>query len=181
MSRINDSNITDLTDDLDAGQTHGMTNNFPHLADPVFFKSRVENSAYNMNRIGDNNGDGVYTAGQFMDRYPTTEDFEANMKHPVSSYSDNPQEMKTVNNMYQNSQMKPNEEVPDNVAQVNKADQVQRQGIREKFLEMFYNTLVIQSSVGFTSHILDGGAVPSVLTAIMKQQTTERARKVLLN
>jgi acyl-CoA dehydrogenase len=40
---------------------------------------------------------------------------------------------------------------------------------------------VIQASVGFTSHILDSGAVPSVLTAIMKQQTTERARKVLLN
>ncbi len=55
------------------------------------------------------------------------------------------------------------------------------QGIREKFLEMFYNTLVIQSSVSFTSHILDSGAVPSVLTAIMKQQTTDRARKVLLN
>ncbi len=55
------------------------------------------------------------------------------------------------------------------------------QGIREKFLEMFYNTWVIQSSVNFTSHILDSGAVPSVLTAIMKQQTTERARKVLLN
>jgi acyl-CoA dehydrogenase len=55
------------------------------------------------------------------------------------------------------------------------------QGIREKFLEMFYNTLVIQSSVAFTSNILDSGAVPSVLTAIMKQQTTERARKVLLN
>jgi alkylation response protein AidB-like acyl-CoA dehydrogenase len=55
------------------------------------------------------------------------------------------------------------------------------QGIREKFLEMFYNTWVIQSSVNFTAHILDSGSVPSVLTAIMKQQTTERARKVLLN
>ncbi len=55
------------------------------------------------------------------------------------------------------------------------------QGVREKFMEMFYNTWVIQSSVSFTSHILDSGAVPSVLTAIMKQQTTERARKVLLN
>ena len=55
------------------------------------------------------------------------------------------------------------------------------QGVREKFLEMFYHTWVIQSSVAFTSHILDSGAVPSVLTAIMKQQTTERARKVLLN
>ncbi len=55
------------------------------------------------------------------------------------------------------------------------------QGVREKFLEMFYNTWIIQSSVRFTSHILDSGTVPSVLTAIMKQQTTERARKVLLN
>jgi acyl-CoA dehydrogenase len=55
------------------------------------------------------------------------------------------------------------------------------QGVREKFLEMFFNTWVIQASVGFTSHILDSGAVPSVLTAIMKQQTTERARKVLMN
>ncbi len=55
------------------------------------------------------------------------------------------------------------------------------QGVREKFMEMFYNTWVIQASVDFTSHILDSGAIPSVLTAIMKQQTTERARKVLLN
>lgn len=130
ISRINDSNITDLTDELDAGQTHGMTNNFPHLADPVMFKSRVENEVYNMNRIGDNNGDGVYTTGQFMDRYPSTVDFD--IKHPVSTYSDNPQEMNTVNNMYQNSQMKPNEDVPDNIAKVNKADQVPRK-IIEKF------------------------------------------------
>jgi acyl-CoA dehydrogenase len=55
------------------------------------------------------------------------------------------------------------------------------QGVREKFLEMFYNTWVIQASVDFTAHILDGGTVPSVLTAIMKQQTTERARKVIMH
>jgi acyl-CoA dehydrogenase len=55
------------------------------------------------------------------------------------------------------------------------------QGVREKFLDMFYNTWIIQSSVKFTNHILDQGTVPSVLTAIMKQQTTERSRKVLLN
>jgi len=132
ISRINDSNITDLTDDLDAGQTHGMTNNFPHLADPVVYKSRVENAIYNMNRVGDNKGDGVYTTGQFMDRYPSTVDFEANIRHPVSTRSDNPQDMKTVNDMYQNSQMKPNEEVPDNIAKVNKADQIPRKVI-EKF------------------------------------------------
>lgn len=55
------------------------------------------------------------------------------------------------------------------------------EGIREKFLDMFYNTWVIQSSCALTSHILDSGNVPSVLTAIMKQQTTERSRSVLLN
>lgn len=55
------------------------------------------------------------------------------------------------------------------------------QGIREKFLDMFYNTWVIQSSVKFTTYILDEGTVPSVLTAIMKQQTTERSRRVLLD
>jgi len=132
ISVTNNSNITDLTDDLDAGQTHGMTNNFPHLADPVVYKSRVENAIYNMNRVGDNKGDGVYTTGQFMDRYPSTVDFEANIRHPVSTRSDNPQDMKTVNDMYQNSQMKPNEEVPDNIAKVNKADQIPRKVI-EKF------------------------------------------------
>lgn len=53
------------------------------------------------------------------------------------------------------------------------------QGVREKFLDMFYHTWVIQSSVHHTTHILDTGITPSVLTAIMKQQTTERARTVL--
>ena len=53
------------------------------------------------------------------------------------------------------------------------------EGIQEKFLEMFYQTMVIKSSVAFTNKILDEGTTPSVLTAIMKQQTTERARIVL--
>ena len=53
------------------------------------------------------------------------------------------------------------------------------EGIQEKFMSMFYHTWVIQSSVAYTNYILDEGSVPSVLTAIMKQQTTERARKVL--
>lgn len=55
------------------------------------------------------------------------------------------------------------------------------EGVREKFLDMFYNTWVIQAAVHHTNHILDAGTTPSVLTAIMKQQTTERARQVLLN
>ena len=53
------------------------------------------------------------------------------------------------------------------------------EGIQEKFIEMFYQTIVIQSSVAFTNKILDKGTTPSVITAIMKQQTTERARIVL--
>jgi len=53
------------------------------------------------------------------------------------------------------------------------------EGVQEKFMEMFYQTVVIQSSVAFTNKILDEGSTPSVLTAIMKQQTTERARIVL--
>lgn len=55
------------------------------------------------------------------------------------------------------------------------------EGVREKFMEMFVNTWVINSSVEYTNHILDSGKTPSVLTALMKYQTTERARKVLLN
>jgi acyl-CoA dehydrogenase len=55
------------------------------------------------------------------------------------------------------------------------------EGVREKFLAMFYNTWVIQSAVNHTCHILDSGVTPSVLTAIMKQQTTERARTVMLH
>lgn len=55
------------------------------------------------------------------------------------------------------------------------------EGVREKFLDMFYNTWVIQAAVNHTTHILDEGTTPSVLTAIMKQQTTERSRQVLMN
>ena len=53
------------------------------------------------------------------------------------------------------------------------------EGVQEKFLKMFVQTWIIQSSVEYTNYILDTGATPSVLTAIMKQQTTERARQVL--
>lgn len=53
------------------------------------------------------------------------------------------------------------------------------EAIREKFVEMYLNTWIIHTSVAFTNHILDGGATPSVITAIMKQQTTERGRIVL--
>jgi len=53
------------------------------------------------------------------------------------------------------------------------------EAVREKFVEMYINTWIIHTSVKFTNHILDNGSTPSVITAIMKQQTTERARGIL--
>ena len=53
------------------------------------------------------------------------------------------------------------------------------EGVQEKFLNMMYHTWIIQSSVKMTNDILDEGHSPSVISAIMKQQTTERGRIVL--
>jgi len=53
------------------------------------------------------------------------------------------------------------------------------EAVREKFIDMFINTWIIHTSVQFTNNILDSGSTPSVITAIMKQQTTERARNIL--
>jgi acyl-CoA dehydrogenase len=53
------------------------------------------------------------------------------------------------------------------------------EAVREKFIDMFINTWIIHAGVNFTNHILDSGLTPSVITAIMKQQTTERARHIL--
>lgn len=53
------------------------------------------------------------------------------------------------------------------------------EAVREKFIDMYINTWIIHTSVKFTNHILDSGSTPSVVTAIMKQQTTERARTIL--
>jgi acyl-CoA dehydrogenase len=53
------------------------------------------------------------------------------------------------------------------------------EAVREKFIDMYLNTWIIHTSVKFTNNILDFGSTPSVITAIMKQQTTERARNIL--
>jgi acyl-CoA dehydrogenase len=55
------------------------------------------------------------------------------------------------------------------------------EAVREKFIDMYLNTWIIHTSVKLTNHILDSGSTPSVITAIMKQQTTERARSILNN
>ena len=56
---------------------------------------------------------------------------------------------------------------------------IQMEAIQNKLAYMLYNTWAIQSSVYVTNKILDQGEKPSVLSAIMKEQTTERGRKVL--
>jgi acyl-CoA dehydrogenase len=53
------------------------------------------------------------------------------------------------------------------------------EAVKEKFIDMYLNTWIIHTSVKLTNHILDSGSTPSVITAIMKQQTTERARTIL--
>lgn len=55
------------------------------------------------------------------------------------------------------------------------------EAVKEKFIDMYMNTWIIHTSVKFTNHILDTGSTPSVITAIMKQQTTERSRNVMNN
>lgn len=53
------------------------------------------------------------------------------------------------------------------------------EGIQEKLANMIYNTWVINASIDLTNTLLDQGEKPAVISAIMKQQTTERARSVL--
>ncbi len=53
------------------------------------------------------------------------------------------------------------------------------EAIQEKVNSIVYNTWIIQSAVCLTNTILDEGNSPAVLSAIMKQQTTERGREVL--
>lgn len=53
------------------------------------------------------------------------------------------------------------------------------QGVNKKLLDMIYHTLQISSSINFTNSILDSGSTPSVISAIMKQKTTEMGRQVV--
>ena len=53
------------------------------------------------------------------------------------------------------------------------------QAIQQKFNNIIYNTWLIQSSIDMTNDVLDNGHSPSVISAIMKQQCTERGRIVL--
>ena len=62
-----------------------------------------------------------------------------------------------------------------------KMNLINMEAVQNKLVNMFYNTWVIQCSVYVTNKLLDQGEKPAVLSAIMKEQTTERARQVLLD
>lgn len=53
------------------------------------------------------------------------------------------------------------------------------QGVQDKLVNMLYNTWTIHCGIDMMNNILDNGEKPAVLSAIMKQQTTDRAREVL--
>uniref|UniRef100_A0A6C0IWV3 Acyl-coenzyme A dehydrogenase n=1 Tax=viral metagenome TaxID=1070528 RepID=A0A6C0IWV3_9ZZZZ len=53
------------------------------------------------------------------------------------------------------------------------------EGVSNKLVDMVYNTWLIQSGIDLTNHLLDKGEKPAIISAIMKQQTTDRARDVL--
>ena len=56
---------------------------------------------------------------------------------------------------------------------------IEMEAIENKLANMLYNTWAIQSSIFLTNQLLDRGEKPSVISAIMKQQTTERGRDVI--
>ena len=56
---------------------------------------------------------------------------------------------------------------------------IKMEGVKQKYMNILYHTWVINSSIHMTNNILDGGVEPSVISAIMKQQTTERGRIVV--
>ena len=53
------------------------------------------------------------------------------------------------------------------------------EGVQDKLVNMLYNTWTIHCGIDMMNTILDNGEKPAVLSAIMKQQTTDRARDVL--
>lgn len=56
---------------------------------------------------------------------------------------------------------------------------IKMEGVQEKLIDMMYHTWMINTSIDLTNNLLDAGEKPAVISAIMKQQTTERARNVL--
>jgi len=55
------------------------------------------------------------------------------------------------------------------------------EAIQNKLANMMFHTWCIQSSVFVTNNLLDMDERPAVISAIMKEQSTERARKVIMD
>ena len=51
--------------------------------------------------------------------------------------------------------------------------------VSNKIADMVFDTWLIECSTSLTNHLLDRGDRPAVISALMKQQTTDRARNVI--
>ena len=58
---------------------------------------------------------------------------------------------------------------------------IEMEGIQKKLINIYFSTWCIQSSIYLTNYMLDNNERPSVISAIMKEQCTERARDCLNN
>ncbi len=56
---------------------------------------------------------------------------------------------------------------------------LEMEAVSNKVADMVFNTWVIECSTSLTNHLLDRGDRPAVISAVMKQQTTDRAREVI--
>ena len=56
---------------------------------------------------------------------------------------------------------------------------IKMEGVQHKLADMVFHTWLIQCGVKLTNALLDSGEKPAVISAIMKEQTTERGRIVL--
>jgi acyl-CoA dehydrogenase len=56
---------------------------------------------------------------------------------------------------------------------------IKMEAIQSKIMDMLYHTWIINSGIHMTNSIMDTGKTPSVISAIMKQQSTDRSRIVM--
>ena len=56
---------------------------------------------------------------------------------------------------------------------------IKMEGVQNKLADMVYNTWLIHCGIDLTNHLLDKGEKPAIISAIMKQQTTDRARDII--
>jgi hypothetical protein len=139
ISKTHTSRITDLTDDLDLGNNHGLVMDDPYkLGNPYKLNRRVPNGVTMMNRIGDTGNsrtglqdDGVYTSGQFMDRYPDSRDFAKN--YPHLNPEENPDSIKEASKSYEGGQLSQTKNTPDNIVPIERPKKASSQTVKEGF------------------------------------------------